>query len=180
MALLNFVFIGPMQDTLLLLMCTPLYLSTRSLSQDQYVVGLNRVDILASGLFLTLLLFEVIADDQQFMYQTRKYALLEFVKHDKNQLPKEYRRGFLCNSGLWQYSRHPNFFAEMSMWWCIYLFSIATYVQGQEEVDWMNPELYLNWTIVGTFFLTMLFQSSTGLTEVNFIIIIIRIKETKE
>ncbi|KAG2217019.1 hypothetical protein INT45_011570 [Circinella minor] len=166
MALLNFVFIGPMQDTLLLLMCLPLYLNTLSpLSQDQYVLGLNRMDILASGLFLTLLLFEVIADDQQFMFQTRKYALLEFVHHDKRQLPKEYRRGFLCHSGLWQYSRHPNFFAEISMWWSIYLFSIAAHIQGQERVDWMNPKLYLNWTMMGAVFLTMLFQGSTWLTE---------------
>ncbi|KAI9256572.1 hypothetical protein BDA99DRAFT_539635 [Phascolomyces articulosus] len=163
MALLNFVFIGPMQDTLLLLMCTPLYLAT--LSQD---TSLNRIDILASVLFLTLLLVEVIADDQQFMFQTRKYTLLEFVNNDKSRLPEEgdYKRGFLCSSGLWQYSRHPNFFAEISMWWTIYLFSVAVNVQQKGTVvNWMDPKIYLNWTVVGAFFLTLLFQGSTWLTE---------------
>ncbi|KAI9492299.1 hypothetical protein BDB00DRAFT_829203 [Zychaea mexicana] len=169
MALLNFVFIGPFQDTLLLLMCTPLYLNTLEPLSSQG--ALNRVDVLASGLFLSLLLFEVIADDQQFMFQTRKHALLDYLGHgNKDKLKGDYKRGFICSSGLWQYSRHPNFFAEISMWWSVYLFSVAAHAQATLKdnhgvVDWMDPKLYLNWTVVGAFILTMLFQGSTWLTE---------------
>jgi hypothetical protein len=56
-------------------------------------------------------------------------------------------------SGLWRYSRHPNFFGEVSFWWAIYLFSVA---------DIHSP---LNWSIGGTLLLTLLFQGSTAVTE---------------
>ncbi|KAI8146306.1 hypothetical protein BJV82DRAFT_601331 [Fennellomyces sp. T-0311] len=156
-SLLNFVFIGPQQDVLLLLMVTPLYLST------VVDTALNRVDLVASVLFLTLLLLETVADHQQFIFQTCKYALLDYVPKDK--LKGDYKVGFLHSSGLWQYSRHPNFFAEISMWWMVYLFSVAAHVQ--DNVDWADPYLYLNWTVTGAVLLTMLFQGSTWLTEVG-------------
>ena len=40
-------------------------------------------------------------------------------------------------SGLFRYSRHPNFFCEQAMWWVYYVFSVAA------GAGW------LNWTIVG-------------------------------
>ncbi|KAI9320730.1 hypothetical protein BX666DRAFT_1875333 [Dichotomocladium elegans] len=156
MTLLNFIFIGPQQDLILLFMTSPLYLSTYL--KD---TSLNRYDAIASALFLVFLSIETIADDQQFMFQTKKHALLQFVKHDQKKLSGDYRKGFLSSSGLWQYSRHPNFFSEICMWWCIYLFSIAAANTEQIEIH----RAYLNWTIIGTASLTLLFQGSTELTE---------------
>lgn len=155
------IFIGPFQDTLLLLMVTPLYLNTHM--QDP---TLNKIDLVATILFLVFLLIEGIADDQQFMFQTKKYALLEFVDNDKKRLSGDYKKGFLCSSGLWQYSRHPNFFAEISLWWCVYLFSVAAIIQqvGCDSHTQMN--VWINWTIPGAAILTILFQGSTWLTEV--------------
>ncbi|KAL0078025.1 hypothetical protein J3Q64DRAFT_1646384 [Phycomyces blakesleeanus] len=160
MAILNLTVIAPFQDLLLALIVTPLYLTNLSgLSKDN--IGLTNIDFAAITLHLSLLLFEVIADDQQFLFQTRKHAVLDYV--DKSKLSGDYKRGFLSESGLWKYSRHPNFFAEMSMWWTIYLFSVATIRQaGLTEV----VGSYLNWTVVGAFTLTLLFQGSTFLTEV--------------
>ena len=56
-------------------------------------------------------------------------------------------------SGLFRYSRHPNFFCEQAMWWVYYVFSIAAGAG------------VLNWTIVGAASLTLLFQGSTWITE---------------
>ena len=47
-----------------------------------------------------------------------------------------------------------NFFAEMSQWWVYYLFGVAA------------SGVWLNWTIVGTVLLTLLFQGSTLMTEI--------------
>ncbi|CAK0858679.1 unnamed protein product [Prorocentrum cordatum] len=66
-----------------------------------------------------------------------------------------YARGFL-DSGLWGLSRHPNYFCEVSMWWAFYVFGVAA------------TGSWLNWTIWGPVFLSMLFlvpQGSLDVTE---------------
>jgi steroid 5-alpha reductase family enzyme len=57
----------------------------------------------------------------------------------------DFKRGFIT-SGLFRYSRHPNFFAEQCVWWALALFSVA--VTG----DWTH------WTFVGAVLLSLLFQ----------------------
>lgn len=47
--------------------------------------------------------------------------LRDFVKHKAN-------KGKLMDQGLWRYSRHPNYFGEMTQWWAIGL--IALQVSG--------------------------------------------------
>lgn len=53
-------------------------------------------------------LFESISDIQ----------LDKFIKNPNN-------KGGLLTSGLWRYSRHPNYFGESLMWWAITVFSIG-------------------------------------------------------
>eukprot|EP00438_Fugacium_kawagutii_P035818 Skav235284 [mRNA] locus=scaffold874:488684:489627:- [translate_table: standard] len=56
----------------------------------------------------------------------------------------EYADGFI-QTGLWNLSRHPNYFCEVTMWWVFYLFSVTA------------TGSYFNWTIWGAIFLTGLF-----------------------
>lgn len=164
MALLNLVFIAPFQNLLLLFMVTPLYI-TYSLFSNASVrttAELSTLDWITVALHLGLLFIEVVADEQQYVFQTEKYALLSHLK--KDQLKGDYKLGFLWHSGLFQYSRHPNFFAEQAMWWVIYLFSVA----AVQEASGMNDlSTYLNWTIATPIVLMALFQGSTALTEVR-------------
>lgn len=67
-----------------------------------------------------------------------------------SELPPPYRAGFV-RSGLWKYSRHPNFFCEITMWWVFFAWSLASY----------GP----NYSGLGALLLNLLFLGSTALTE---------------
>lgn len=96
-------------------------------------------------MFIFFLLGETLADQQQWNFQTAKY-------NPNTKKVGDYARGFL-SKGLFKYSRHPNFVCEMSIWWSVYLFSVAA------TGEWVN------WSIIGTVLLTLLFQGSTTFTE---------------
>jgi steroid 5-alpha reductase family enzyme len=51
----------------------------------------------------------------------------------------------LLESGLWRYSRHPNYFGEVGFWWGLYLFALAA-----------HPGLW--WTAIGPVAITLLFM----------------------
>ncbi|CEP09672.1 hypothetical protein [Parasitella parasitica] len=161
MALLNLVFIAPFQNLLLLFMVTPLYITHSLFSKASIrATSLSCLDWTTVALHLFFLFIEAVADEQQYVFQTEKYALLSHLK--KDQLKGDYKLGFLWHSGLFQYSRHPNFFAEQAMWWVIYLFSVAAV---QEASGMSDSSTYFNWTMAAPFVLTALFQGSTALTE---------------
>ncbi len=59
------------------------------------------------------------------------------------------RRGTVLDTGLWRYTRHPNYFGEALAWWGLFLFAAA--------VDaW--------WAIVGPLLLTFLLLRVSGVT----------------
>ncbi|TPX69804.1 hypothetical protein SpCBS45565_g02150 [Spizellomyces sp. 'palustris'] len=86
------------------------------------------------------------------------------VSADNLGLPQVYARGYLT-TGLFKYSRHPNFFCEIMIWWSIYGFSVAATIPkstGLKDLTWSN---IVNWSIIGPIMLTLLFQGSTSFTE---------------
>ena len=44
--------------------------------------------------------------------------LRQFLREPKN-------RGTIMGSGLWRYTRHPNYFGEATMWWGIFLIAVS-------------------------------------------------------
>jgi steroid 5-alpha reductase family enzyme len=59
-------------------------------------------------------------------------------------------KGFI-HTGLWKYSRHPNYFGEILIWWGIFLFAIP-YLKG---IGWLS--------LVGPVFITFLLLKVTGI-----------------
>lgn len=85
-------------------------------------------------------------------YQNAKHQYYKDAKVPKEYSQASLDRGF-NTSGLWAYSRHPNFFAEQSIWFTLYQWSC-----------YASNNLY-NWSGVGAGALILLFQGSTWLTE---------------
>ncbi|CAG9318138.1 unnamed protein product [Blepharisma stoltei] len=133
--LFNFFFICVTQNALLLFICLPGYFAPND--------SLNLIDIVATLLNLGFLLLESIADNQQWNFQKEKQRLIS----EKKELTKEFKNGFLSR-GLFRYSRHPNFFGEIGIWWSFYLFTQS-----------------FNLSIIGPISLTLLFQGSSNFTE---------------
>ncbi|RIJ70633.1 DUF1295 domain-containing protein [Nakamurella silvestris] len=130
----NLVFIVLYQNALLVLICLPAL--TASQNPSAFGVG----DFVLTILFLGFLLGETVADQQQWNFHRRKHA------------PGYTGKGFLT-TGLWRYSRHPNFFFEQAQWWVIYAFGAVA------------AGSVFHWTIAGAALLTGLFLGSAAFTE---------------
>jgi steroid 5-alpha reductase family enzyme len=70
---------------------------------------INTLVILATLLWTAGFLIETIADSQLYRFKA-----------------SEVNSGKVLNTGLWRYSRHPNYFGEFLIWWAFYLFAVAS------------------------------------------------------
>eukprot|EP00347_Sterkiella_histriomuscorum_P021370 403334218 len=73
--------------------------------------GLGYLDLIGFGVWIIGFIIELVADSQLLMFK-------------KNRLNK----GKLLTTGLWRYSRHPNYFGEALMWWGIYIIACQVYL----------------------------------------------------
>jgi steroid 5-alpha reductase family enzyme len=136
-------FISGYQNALILLFTLPIIIA---LQFNDTPIGM--IDYIATGLILFFIIYESIADQQQWNYQSKK---MEYIKNGED-LNGDYKKGFL-DKGLWAYSRHPNYFAEQAIWVSLYLFSVGA--SGQ----------WFNWSIAGCLLLMVLFQGSSDFSE---------------
>lgn len=151
--LFNLIFIAILQNFILLWIVCPIYVV--SIQEGSSVHhSLTAFDYLAIFVALILLVLETVADLQQ-----RAFRLERDRRNKLNIMGNSvYSTGFI-QSGLWYYSRHPNFFAEFTFWWSIFSFSLIT--SGT------------NWSILGAVILTLLFQGNFNTFE--FVICLISI-----
>lgn len=135
----NVLFIAGYQNALLWMLALP---AGRAWQARGTPLGV--MDAVAAVLFGLFLVGETVADQQQWVFQTDKWA-----RKGRGELVQQ---EFLT-SGLFRYSRHPNFFCEQAVWWAFYGFAVAA--TGR----WLDA------TIIGAVLLTLLFQGSTPFTE---------------
>lgn len=138
-------FISIYQNALVLMTTFPALVALKS------DAPFNWVDCVSAALMLGFIIWETVADEQQWSFQTRKWAMINEGKK-LEELPSPYNKGFNTN-GLWSCSRHPNYFAEQGTWAAFYLFSIGAGIG------------LINWSIIGALLLIVLFQGSSALAE---------------
>lgn len=143
--LFDLFFISIYQNALILMTTFPALVSMRSDTPFGWI------DLVASLLMAGCIIYETVADEQQWAFQTRKWAMINEGLKLEN-LPEPYSKGF-NTFGLWGVSRHPNYLAEQSIWVCFYIFSIGAGVG------------ILNWSIIGALLLIVLFIGSSALAE---------------
>lgn len=147
-AFFDLIFISVYQNALVLAICLPM------LAVMESTVIFSVFDAFIAALVLGFIILETVADKQQMSFQTTKYKLLnQGMKLE--DLPSPYNKGF-NTFGLWGRSRHPNYFSEQSIWVVIYFFCISAGVTNY---------LILNWTLVGSMFLILLFIGSSAFSE---------------
>lgn len=150
--LFNFGFICVVQHVLLLWTAFPVQ-AAYALSKAGKAEKFGALDAVATVLILALVALEAVADNEQFDFQTEKYRLLKEVKNDKRKLPFPYNVGF-CTTGVFALSRHPNYFAEQSIWVVMNLYAVAA-----------AGSLGFHWCMVGCIFLILIFSQSLPLAE---------------
>lgn len=131
--LASFVWIVIMQGIMLLIMSFP---SVKVNSQD--IGGLNILDLIGLSIWVLGYFFESVGD----------YQLYKFMKDPNN-------KGKIMDRGLWKYTRHPNYFGEISQWWGIYLIACS-----------ILPDLFVfpGWTtIITPLTITILIVFFTGI-----------------
>lgn len=100
----SFVHVFLVQYALLFIVCLPAQLGQMpGLSSD-----LSSINWLGVALAITGIGFETIADAQ----------LTQFRNNPAN-------KGQVLNTGLWRYTRHPNYFGDACTWWGLWLIALG-------------------------------------------------------
>ncbi|GLI60031.1 hypothetical protein VaNZ11_002096 [Volvox africanus] len=143
----NLAFVALAQHALCLLITIPAFITATvgRKVENGTPQPLGSADWAAAALFALLLLGEVTADEQQWAFQRRKHQLLA-----SGQLRRgDYKRGFRT-TGLFRFSRHPNFFCEYGMWWSFYILCAV-----------LPCRCLLGWSAAGAACLTLLFHAGS-------------------
>lgn len=141
--LFNLFFISAYQNVLIFLFTLPVLTALG----DSVNKDLTVADWMLAALFVTAVVVEFIADQQQYDFQTEKHRR---IKAGEDLGP--YAHGFV-RTGLWSVVRHPNYAMEQSVWIIFYGFSVVA------TGEWIN------WSIAGCLLLIILFKGSSDFSE---------------
>lgn len=100
----SYLQIYVLQGTLLFVIILPIVLMNNSIQSS-----LGWFDIIGLMVWIFGFYFETVGDAQ----------LAKFVKNPTN-------KGKLMQSGLWAYTRHPNYFGEVTQWWGLWLITLSS------------------------------------------------------
>jgi len=139
----NITFIAPYQSVLILWFCAPVHAAWINKSTP-----FGTLDFAVTSIFLILLIGETKADEEMWKFQEDKRKRIERGEDMSGRSP-------FYREGMYKYSRHPNYFCELGMWWTFYLFAISS-----------NPERsLLHWSGIGVAMLSLLFDGSVRFGE---------------
>lgn len=141
--LFNLFFIVLYQNALLVMISLPAWVAW------EHPSAFGGWDLVWSALFAAFLVGEFVADQQQWAFHRAKRAAGGTLAP-----------GF-ATTGLFRYSRHPNFFFEQAQWWAFYALGASAAVAAGAGL-WGGA---VNVTILGAALLTGLFIGSTIFTE---------------
>ena len=94
-----------LQGFLLLMIVCPL-----TIVSSYTQTNINVLDYIGILIWLIGFYFEVVSDQQLF----------HFTRNPEN-------KGKIIQHGLWKYSRHPNYFGEVTMWWGVFLIAYNSF-----------------------------------------------------
>lgn len=100
---LSFFQVFLLQGGLVLIVSAPLQVALSARAPDT----VSTLDLCGLFIWLSGFLIESVADAQ-----------LQAFRSDPT------RKGTILDSGLWRYSRHPNYFGEALLWWGYWLFAL--------------------------------------------------------
>jgi len=100
----NFFFFFQFQAISNVILAIPFFIITTNRAEE-----LSVLEYIAVGIWLVSFFGEAIADRQ-----------LASFKRDPNH------KGKVCDTGLWAYSRHPNYFFEWLAWMSYFIFALAS------------------------------------------------------
>jgi len=123
----SFFQVFMLQGLLLVFISAPLVFMGRSGQDELHIINWVGVIIWSCGFF-----FEALGD----------YELGQFIKNPKN-------KGKIMQEGLWEFTRHPNYFGEVTQWWGIWLVSFGS--------PWFA------WGVIGPITITVLILKVSGI-----------------
>ena len=141
----DLLFISLYQNVLVFLTVFPALFAISSPNSFNYI------DVIAIILMLSSITYEMIADIEQWNFQSKKWKMINEGKK-LEELPYPYNLGF-NTFGLWNVSRHPNYLGEQLTWISFYVFSIA------------SGMFIFNYSIIGALLLCILFIGSSNFSE---------------
>lgn len=100
----SFVQVYMLQGLLMLFVSAPVIFLGRNGLDTILPIHFFAVALWTFGFF-----FEAVGD----------YELRQFIKNPAN-------KGKIMQDGLWRYTRHPNYFGEVTQWWAIWLISFGS------------------------------------------------------
>lgn len=117
-----------LQGALIMIISLPLL----GISRGSMPANLNILDYFGILIWLIGFMFEAVGDFQLFRFRSD---------------PRN--RGKILDTGLWRYTRHPNYFGDAAVWWAYALFSVAAGAY---------------WHIVGSIVMTILIIRVSGVS----------------
>ncbi|MDQ3109805.1 MAG: DUF1295 domain-containing protein [Bacteroidota bacterium] len=103
-----------------------------------FIIALNNeeplqlIELIGAGLWLISIIGEALSD----------WQLQNFKKKPAN-------KGKVCQDGLWNYSRHPNYFFQFMIWVSVFIFALGTLPYGLISIVCPLTIFYLIWKVTG-------------------------------